>query len=64
MERILASTESILNVIYAMIYAIRMLTGNLADSSFGTGARLPKIGSVVGSARASCFPKAAARKAI
>ncbi|WP_155644012.1 MULTISPECIES: hypothetical protein [Burkholderia] len=51
MERILASTELILNVIYAMIHAIRTLTGNLADSSFETGARLPKIGAVAGSAR-------------
>ncbi|WP_155634993.1 hypothetical protein [Burkholderia cepacia] len=56
MERILASTELILNVIYAMIHAIRTLTGNLADSSFETGARLPKIGAVGGAARriASC----------
>jgi len=50
-ERILASAELILNVIYAMIHAIRALTGNLADPSFGTGTRLPRIGSVVGSAR-------------
>ncbi|MBJ9965355.1 hypothetical protein [Burkholderia seminalis] len=44
MERILASTTLILNVIDAMISAIRALTGNLADSSFARDVRLPKIG--------------------